>query len=111
MSIIRVIAGAGLFSLAVAVQAACEAPEKPSLPDGNSADEAAMIEGQTTVRSFVEKSNAYLDCLVAEAKEGEETDDADMKKERLDRYNSGVDSMQQVADQFNKELREYKARQ
>lgn len=110
MSTCRVIAGAALFALALTAQAACEEPTKPELPDGSTAEEATMIEAQGEVRAYVEESNTYLDCLVAEAKQREETDEAPVKQQRLDRYNSAVESMQEVADQFNEELRKFKAR-
>lgn len=110
MFMFRVMGGACLFAMALAAQAACEAPAKPAIPDGATAEEAAMVEAQGGVRAFVEQSNAYLDCLVGEAKAGEETDDAKTKQQRLDRYNAGADAMQQVADGFNAELRKFKAR-
>jgi hypothetical protein len=110
MSIFRVMGGACVFALALTAQAACESPAMPAIPDGATAEEAEMVEAQGAVRAFVEQSNAYLDCLVGEAKQGEETDDATTKQKRLDQYNAGADAMQQVADGFNAELREFKAR-
>jgi len=95
----------------------CNAPAAPTLPDGASATLEEMLAGQQAVKDFQEANIAYLQCLdplisaaaeKAAAKESSQEDRAAVK--RLEKaYNAAVTQEQDLAGQFNTEIREYKA--
>jgi hypothetical protein len=106
-----------LFStvaLAGAAHAACSRPPEPTIPDGASASQEEMVQGQQAVKAFVKDTTAYVDCVDAEEKDvaaKAEGTDTPMTPEQhngyVDRHNAGVDSMQKVAEAFNAQLRVY----
>lgn len=99
-----------ILSLSGLAVAECERPAAPTLPDGATAEMAAMAAGQGEVKAFVAAGNAYLECLKAEADAlGEEEKSA--AEARLASYNSMVDEMQAVATEFNTQIKAFKARQ
>ena len=93
----------------------CEPPAKPELPDGASSTMEQMLEGQKAVKAFQAANLEYMKCLEpalaaaeAEAKEGVEGA-VDKYKEVEEVYNAAVSAEEEVAGQFNTEIREYKA--
>lgn len=107
------------FALSLAATAAvaddCTAPETPQLPDGASSTMEQMLEGQKAVKAFQSANLAYMQCLEPvlsaaemQVKEGAEGA-ADAYKAIEDRYNAAVSAEEEVAGQFNTEIREYKA--
>lgn len=86
----------------------CDDPgESPGVPDGAVADEAEMAESGQAVRSYVEATQAYLACL--EAREAELAEDMtdEQRTEIVEVYNTAVEDMQAVADNFNEQVRLY----
>ncbi len=93
----------------------CTAPEAPTLPDGASSSMEQMLEGQKAVKTFQAANLEYMQCLepalsaaemqVKEGVEGAE----DSYKAIEERYNAAVSLEEEVAGQFNTEIREYKA--
>ena len=108
--------------LAGGVQAAhnCEQPLMPTLPDGAKATMEEMLEGQKSVKAFQASNMSYMKCLeehfqAAESNAKNAPDAADRAVAReeyegaIDAYNAAVSAEEEVAGQFNVELREYKA--
>ena len=102
------------------VQADCEAPDEPKLPDGANASMQDMLDGQESVKTFQSANMDYLKCLEAAFADAEQTaKNADDKKEAakamatyaeaVDAYNAAVAREESVAGEFNTEIREYKA--
>ena len=99
--------------------AECENPEKPTLPDGSSSTMQEMIAGQKAVKAFQAANIAYMGCLEAKftaaeaaSKEGSDEEKAAANAthdQALDAYNNAVSVEEEVAGQFNTEIREYKA--
>lgn len=79
-----------VFSTAVL---ACEKPGTPAIPNGDVASGSDMLEAKKVVEAYLEAAETYLECARG-----------NMQKERM------VADMEDVADQFNRELREYKAK-
>ena len=90
--------------------AQCTRPEAPQLPDGDTADMQAMIEGQKTVKAYVTGTEAYLDCLASEGEKAGEEANPDVEMARIEKHNAAVDEMEKVANEFNEEIQEYKAK-
>ena len=111
-----------IAGMVVAVGAAaddCTAPEAPSLPDGGSSTMEQMLEGQKAVKAFQAENLEYMGCLEARftaaeqaAKEGPDDEKAAAQEqytEAMNAYNAAVTKEEEVAGQFNTEIREYKA--
>ena len=90
--------------------AECSRPTAPELPDGATADMQTMVDGQQAVKVYVAGTEAYLDCLTAAEGEAGGEANPDVEMERVEMHNAAVDEMDAVADKFNEEIREFKAK-
>ena len=90
--------------------AECDRPPTPDLPDGDTSDLAAMVEGQKAVKTYVTETEAYLDCLTAEGEAAADGETPEEQTERVEMHNAAIDDMEVVAGEFNEEIREYKAK-
>jgi hypothetical protein len=114
-----------VFGLAFASSASfagdCQAPDMPELPDGASATMEQMLAGQKAVKAFQAANMDYMGCVedaltAAESAMEDASGDAkdaatDAYQAALDTYNAAVSAEEEVAGQFNTEIREYKANQ
>ncbi len=103
--------------LAIALTASaetCEKPYKVEIPKGAKANKEVLIETQKKVKNYMAEGDAYLECL---AKEEKNMATAVMSEEAIEeerelrnrRHNAMVDEMQLVGDDFNTQVRAYKA--
>ena len=92
------------------VAAECSPPTAPSLPDGAVSDLQTMVDGQAAVKTYVSSTEAFLACLDEEEAAAGDEEAAEAKMARLERYNAAVDEMESVANTFNEEIREFKAK-
>ena len=106
-------------ALAPAAHADCSYPPAPSqLPDGNTATLAQMLSAQKAVQAYNEEMNAYLSCIQLErdsrvAQAGDKL--TKQQKQELEaievqKHNAAVDQLQAVADQFNSQVKIFKAK-
>jgi len=98
----------------------CDKPPMPEMPDGGSATLEQMLEGQKSVKAFQGSNMAYMKCL-EDAFQSAETQAKELMDEgakaaaksdyteAIEAYNAAVSAEEEVAGQFNVELREYKA--
>ncbi len=114
-----VVLGLSLIS-PLSLAADCTAPAAPELPDGASANMEQMLAGQKAVKAFQTANLEYMGCLEADFTAAEaivNSDASDEKKaaassrhaQGVDAYNAAVSKEEEVAGQFNTEIREYKA--
>jgi cyclophilin family peptidyl-prolyl cis-trans isomerase len=89
--------------------ARCEIPEAPSLPSGAVDSRADMVEGQAAVRTFITASEMYLDCLT-EVIDTQELSDR-QRAQGVEAHNQMVSRMEQLAEDFNEQVRIFKARE
>jgi len=97
----------------------CDQPEAPTMPDGASSTMEDMLAGQKAVKAFQAANIDYLSCVEkamnaaeAAAKEAGDDDKAAAQQtyaELVETYNAAVSIEEEVAGQFNTEIREYKA--
>ena len=94
---------------------ACDAPEAPSIPDGDDSTLQEMIAAQTAIKAFQEANAEYLECvdqLMAVEKalidDGEKNAQERWTLAAAD-YNAAVTREEQTADAFNTAIRAYKA--
>ncbi len=100
-----------------AAWATCIYPRAPErVPDGKTATFDEMLAAQQTVKQFNEDVNAYNACLDMEMKSLEQSGEYDearlteLRTMQAKKNNAAVDEVQAIADQFNEQLRIFKAR-
>ena len=106
-----------VFCSAGSMAADCTAPETPVLPDGASASMEEMLEGQEAVKAYQAANLEYMNCLdpmlTAATEKAMEEDASDEDRAAVkaleERYNGAVTAEEELAGQFNTEVREYKA--
>ena len=105
------------FLLVAQAGLACDYPKKAPIPNGSTASQEEMIEGQRGVKQYVADMEAYLECIVEEEKaarakmEDLQPEDEQQREDLLTKkYNAAVDEMEQVAAKFNVEVQTFKAR-
>ncbi|MGD8322978.1 MAG: peptidylprolyl isomerase, partial [Gammaproteobacteria bacterium] len=87
----------------------CVAPEAPEIPDGTRESLDGMLAAQSGVQAFMGAGTSYLECL-EEIIDDEETAQG-LRTRALNEYNRMVDLTQQVGDDFNRQVRAFRARQ
>lgn len=109
-----------LLGLALASAASmaeeCTAPAAPTLPDGSTATLEQMLAGQAAVKTYQADNSAYRSCLEPKVAAAEVAASGDSPgpeltealKQLNEQYNASVSQEEEVAGQFNTELREYK---
>jgi hypothetical protein len=106
-------------ALAPSAYADCTYPQAPShLPDGNTATLAQMLAAQKVVQSYNEQMTAYLSCIKLErdsrvAQSGDKLtkqQKQELEAIEIQKNNAAVDQLHSVADQFNAQIRIFKAR-
>jgi opacity protein-like surface antigen len=105
--------------LAPAAHADCTYPQAPAhLPDGNTATLAEMLAAQKVVSSYNQEMTAYLSCIQLERDSRVAQAGAQLTKQQkqeleaieIQKHNAAVDQLHAVADQFNAQVRIFKAR-
>ena len=99
------------------ISLACEYPERPALPDGNSAPKEEMISAQSTVKGFLASVDDYLQCIEQEEKDAvaalDNPDEETLKRrdELLQkRFDAANEEKFLFGEQWNQEVRAYNAR-
>jgi len=97
----------------------CTAPDTPQLPNGATSTMEQMLGGQKAVKTFQTANLEYMACLEENLKATEEAAKAASDEEKetaqatydqaVETYNAAVSKEEEVAGQFNTEIREYKA--
>lgn len=113
----RILTVASLLAAAPAATA-CDYPAKPeTLPDGNTATKEEMLAGVKTINAYQEAMSTYLACIEADevvAAQSLADDDEEGKSRRQElfnqKYNAAVDEQTVVVEEFNAQIRAYKAR-
>ena len=104
--------------VAGSAHATCIYPRAPErVPDGKTATYDEMVAAQKAVKQFNEDITAYNACLDMEmnalAQSGPYDEERlnELRAMQAKKNNAAVDEVQAVADQFNEQLRIFKARE
>lgn len=96
---------------------ACDYPQRVDMPDGASATKDEMIAGQKGVKKYMANMDSYLACIEAEEAQavielGEIDEETSRQRAEMfnKKYNAAVEEMNLVAEEFNIQVRTYKAR-
>ena len=104
---------------ATAAHADCTAPANDvKIPDGNTASMDDMLAAKRAIQENNTAVETYTQCLKAEQDAKIAAGGADMKDEEkvkisadyMNRQNAEVEKLQKLADKFNLEVRNYKAK-
>lgn len=103
----------------LAMAGECVAPETPELPNGATSSMEQMLAGQKAVKAFQTANLEYMSCLesnlnaaeeaVKAAAEGDKAAAEAAYEKAVESYNAAVSKEEEIAGQFNTEIREYKA--
>lgn len=118
MKILTKMAASAALILLAQGALACDYPERANVPDGATASKDEMIAGQRGIKSYIAEMEEYLACIESEEAQamlslGDEVDEtAKRQREELfnKKYNAAVEEMNLVAEEFNVQVRAYKAR-
>lgn len=96
---------------------ACDYPAPPKdLPDGSSATKDEMLAGVQTISVYQEEMAEYLSCIEADqivaAQTLAEDDEEGKKRSQTNfdkKYNAAVEEQTKTVEQFNLEIRAFKA--
>jgi hypothetical protein len=106
-------------ALAPAAYADCSYPPAPShIPDGNTATLKEMLAAMQQVSAYNKAMTAYLSCIKLERDSRVATAGATLTKQQkqeleaieIQKNNAAVDQLHAVADQFNAQVKIFKAR-
>ncbi|MGH8289472.1 MAG: hypothetical protein ACREV7_10665 [Steroidobacteraceae bacterium] len=107
------------IALAPLAHAECTYPQTPDrLPDGNTATLDEMLAGQKAVQGYNEQMMAYLSCIKLERDNAVAQAGAKLTKQQkaeveaieIQKHNAAVDQLHAVADQFNAQVKIFKAK-
>jgi len=105
--------------LAPAAYADCTYPQAPSqIPDGSTATLKEMVAAMQVVKNYNEEMTAYLSCIQLERDSRVAAAGATLTKQQkqeleaieVQKHNAAVDQLQTVANQFNTQVKIFKAR-
>ena len=107
-----------ILTLSATFSIACDYPASPKdLPDGTTATKDEMLAGVKVIAGYQEEMATYLACIEADeivAAQAQESDDEDGKKQRKSmfdkKYNAAVDEQTKTVEEFNAQIRAFKAR-
>ena len=96
---------------------ACDYPQRVDMPNGATATKDEMIAGQKGVKNYMATMDSYLVCIEAEEAQavielGDIDEETSRQREEMfnKKYNAAVEEMNLVAEEFNIQVRAYKAR-
>ena len=106
-----------IFFLTSSLALACDYPDRPRIPDGDSASKEDMLAAKSDVQTFLADVDEYLRCVEADeqaAIESLENPDAEALRERELALNRKFDAANEekalVGEQFNQQVRAYNAK-
>lgn len=111
-----------LIPMHLALAHNCERPQRPPVPDGATASRDDMVGGLQAIKDFQTDNVTYMKCLeteftAAKTNAGRSPDPAEravaqsIYQELVNSYTTAVSEEEEVAGDFNVELREFKALQ
>ncbi len=102
---------------AAAAMEDCNAPDPPAVPDGAKVSKAEMVAAHTAFQKYDAATNAYAACVdavvvkVTQQFPGADADELKtVKVLGIGAHNTVIDQEQALADQFNAQLKTFKAR-
>lgn len=99
-----------------ALSFACDYPERPTLPNGNTASKDDMISAQAAVKEFLGAVDEYLVCIEQEEKDAvadiPDLDESEVKRRDellTKRFDAANEEKFRVGEEWNQQVRAYNA--
>jgi hypothetical protein len=116
MKLTNKIAISCLLAMVAPMTFACDYPERPSIPDGNTASKEELLAAKEAVNSYLAGVDAYLTCIedaekaaVAEL-DNPSADDLQRRDDMLSKkFDAANDEKALVGEEFNQQVRAYNA--
>lgn len=97
---------------------ACDYPARPPKPpNGVTASNDEMVAGLKFISDYQSSMNEYLDCIeanevVASDTQGDDDSETTQQRQKMFnmKYDAAIDELTLVVEEFNVQIREYKAR-
>lgn len=89
------------FLAAGPVFAQCDSPTMVSVPDGATATLDEMLAAQTAVRNYMSEMEEFLACINEQIEAQDEETPEEVRAMMVERHNSAVTEMENVAAAFN----------
>lgn len=89
----------------------CTYPTQPTIPNGNSAAEAELVEAQGKMKAYLADGDEFIACLHRVEDSWSEEEKEEKQSFVVMFHNRMVDDMEEVADLFNSAVRAFKGRQ
>ena len=86
----------------------CVTPVAPEIPDGGNASIEQMVTGQARVKTYVAQGQIYIECVDRVA--DDKTRAIEERNAAVAEHNRMVGDLQRLADDFNTQIRAFKAR-
>jgi hypothetical protein len=103
-----------LFFLASTFAFACDYPQRPSIPDGSTANKDDLLAAKSSVQDFIANVDEYLTCLETEEKaavadlDNPSPEELQRRDEMLNKkFNAANDEKVLLGEQFNQQIRAY----
>lgn len=116
MNLTTKIAISCLLSAVASTSLACDYPERPSIPDGNTASKEELLAAKEAVNTYLAGVDTYLSCIEEAEKaavaELEAPDPADLTRrdEMLSKkFDAANNEKVLVGEEFNQQVRAYNA--
>lgn len=96
---------------------ACTYPDRPTIPDGNTASKDDLLAAKTAVQDFMAKVDEYLVCIESAEQEAvaeldnPTAEELQRRDEMLNqRFDAANDEKALLGEQFNQQIRAYNAK-
>jgi hypothetical protein len=96
---------------------ACDYPQRPSIPDGATANKDELLAAKNAVQAFMENVDAYLQCIETAEKDAvaaldnPSPEELQRRDEMLNKkFDAANDEKALVGEQFNQQVRAYNAK-
>lgn len=106
-----------LLLVAAPVAFACDYPQKPTIPAGDSASKDEMISASRAVKAYQSEMVTYRECIdtennekIAALQEPEEAAVDNLRAALNKKFNASVEEEELVVARFNEAVRDYKAK-
>jgi hypothetical protein len=117
MNVLKLVLVGLALGSTVSLAEECAVPAAPTLPDGATATLEQMLAGQQSVKAYQAANTVFRTCLepqvsaaeMAAAGDSPGPEEQETLKQLNEAYNASVSQEEELASQFNLELREYKA--
>jgi hypothetical protein len=116
MKLTTKIAISSLLLIAAPITFACDYPERPKIPDGNTASKEELLAAKEAVNAYLAGVDEYLTCIedaeklaVAEL-DNPDPDDLQRRDEMLSKkFDAANDEKALLGEEFNQQVRAYNA--